>query len=303
MSQLQAIFDLDIEAYLQGPTLVAALAAFGLAVGILTGLFGVGGAFLVTPLLKIGFGIPYELVIGSSLSFTIGSCSSGMRRHIRLGNLEPRSMLILAATSMAGAVLGAMLNKFLNVTLGEEGYTLTMHVLFVVILGLTAWLIARRSEAARVGKSVLQRLSLGPYIDLPAAGLARVSLPGIFAVGILIGVMKGMMGIGGGVLLMPLLIVVVGLTPHQAVGTSLGVVVFSSIAGAVKYGLDGNVNLWVVMSLLVGSVFGVQIGAWICHRLHAAKLRRYFAILVALVGLCVAGQLAYEILHRCAVLP
>ena len=126
---------------------------------------------------------------------------------------------------------------------------------------------------------------------------------GLFAVGILIGVMKGMMGIGGGVLLMPLLIVVVGLTPHQAVGTSLGVVVFSSIAGAVKYGLDGNVNLWVVMSLLVGSVFGVQIGAWICHRLHAAKLRRYFAILVALVGLCVAGRLAYEILHRCAVLP
>ena len=57
-------------------------------------------------------------------------------------------------------------------------------------------------------------------------------------------------------------------------------VLFSSAAGAIKYSLYGNVNMWIAMPLLLGSVFGVQVGAWICHRLHARSLRRYFAVLV-----------------------
>jgi len=94
---------------------------------------------------------------------------------------------------------------------------------------------------------------------------------------------------------MPLLVLAIGLSPHRAVGTSLGVVIFSSIAGTIKHGLDGNVNLWLVMSLLVSSVLGVQIGAWICHRLHASKLRRYFAILAMLTALAVAARLLYSL--------
>ncbi|MDY6914636.1 MAG: sulfite exporter TauE/SafE family protein [Planctomycetota bacterium] len=297
MSDLQALFDMNIEAYLQGPALLAALVGFGLLVGILTGLFGVGGAFLLTPLLNVGFGIPYPLAIGSGLSFTIGTSSSGMRRHIRLANFESRSMLILAGASMAGAVLGGMLNKALDVSLGRYNYTLMMHLLFVVTLALTAWVVARNKPEHPSGKSPLQRLRLPPHIDLPTVGLKAVSVPGLCAVGVFIGIMKGMMGIGGGVLFMPLLILVVGLTPHQAVGTSLGVVVFSSIAGTIKYGLDGNVNLCLVMSLLVSSVLGVQLGAWICHRLHAGRLRRYFAVLVLLVAVAVAARMVYQLHH------
>ena len=297
MSELQTILDFNIESYLQGPALIAALASFGLLVGILTGLFGVGGAFVITPLLNVGFAIPYQLAIGSSLSFTIGTSASGMMRHVRLGNLEPRSTLLLAGTSIGGAILGAMLNKSLNAELGEHNYTLTMHVMFIVLLALTAWIIARNTGTDRTDRSILQRLPLPPYIDLPAADLVRVSLPGICIIGIVIGMLKGMMGIGGGVLFMPILILVVGLTPHQAVGTSLGVVLFSSIAGTIKYGLYGKVNFWVVMALLVSSVFGVQLGAWLCSRLHADRLRRYFAILVALVAMMVGARFLYELLH------
>ena len=297
MSDLQALFDMDIGAYLQGPALLAALVGFGLLVGTLTGLFGVGGAFLLTPLLNVGFGIPYPLAIGSGLSFTIGTSSSGMRRHVRLDNFEPRSMFILAGASMAAAVLGGVLNKALDVSLGRYNYTLMMHALFVAVLILTAWVVWRNKPQHPSGKSPLQRLRLPPHIDLPAAGLKAVSVPGLCAVGILIGIMKGMMGIGGGVLFMPLLILVVGMTPHRAVGTSLGVVVFSSIAGTIKYGLDQNVNLWIVMSLLISSVLGVQLGAWICHQLHAGRLRRYFAALVLLVAVAVAARMAYQ-LHQ-----
>jgi uncharacterized membrane protein YfcA len=73
-------------------------------------------------------------------------------------------------------------------------------------------------------------------------------------------------------------------------------VVFGATAGTVKYCLAGNVKLVIVMSLLVSSVFGVQLGAWICHRLHATRLRRYFAILVGLVGAMVAVRLAVHVL-------
>ena len=295
MTALEAAFDWNIQAYLHGPALLGALAAFGLLVGVLTGLFGVGGGFLITPLLSVGFGMPYGVVIGSSLSFTIGTASSGMTRHMRLGNLEPRCTAILAGASMVASVLGASLNRFLNERLGAEHYRNVMDVLFVVLLVGIAWLVGRNRPPHQSGKSLLQRLPLPPRIDLPAAGLAGVSLPGLCLVGLVVGLANGMMGVGGGVLFMPLLVLVVGLGPHQAVGTSLGVVVFASIAGTIKYGLDGRVNLWIVMALLVSSVFGVQIGAWLCDRLGARHLRRYFAILVALVAAAVAARMALSL--------
>lgn len=288
------LFNLDIPAYLHGPTLLAALAGFGLIVGILTGLFGVGGGFIITPLLKVVFGIPYELAIGSSLSFIIGAGSSAMRRHMRLGNVEFRSTVILAAGSMAGAIGGAQLNELIHRGLGEVNYTMIINGSFVVILVLTAWMVARPQAGASGAKSLLQRMAIGPRIDLPAAGLSAVSLPGICLVGLVIGFTSGMLGIGGGVLFVPLLIVAVGLTPHQAVGTSLGVVVFGSIAGTVRYATAGHVNMWIVMPLLASSVVGVQIGASLCRRLHPDRLRRYFAVLVLAIALVLAGELAWS---------
>ena len=280
MTEVLQLFDPAFEARLQGLPLLSALMVLGLAVGVLTGLFGVGGAFLITPLLRVVFGIPYPLAIGSGLCYMIGSGSSGAARHMRLRNFESRSVVILGLASVVGAFLGATLNRHLNLSLGERGYTLTIHGFFVVVLLATAWLIGRKPKQQRTGRSILQRLPLPPHIDLPRAGLTHISLPGMLLIGLLVGVMNGLMGIGGGVLFMPMLILVVGLTPHQAVGTSLGVVLFSSIAGTISYALHGNVNLCIAMSLLVGSVVGIQFGAWLCHRLRAARLRRWFAVVV-----------------------
>jgi len=283
MPEISKLFELTFESYLQGWALLAALASMGLVVGVLTGLFGVGGGFLITPLLNVAFGIPYGLAVGSSLSFTIGIGASGAARHIRLRNFEPRSVLILGLMSIFGALFGAMLNQLAERGLGETNYTRMMHVLFIGMLLLTAWLVGRRKGSGKRTRSLLQRLRLPPYIDLPASDKQGISLPGLCLVGLMVGVMKGMMGIGGGVLFMPLLILVVGLSPHQAVGTSLGVVVLSSIAGTLKYGWAGNVNLVIVLSLLAFSVLGVQVGAWLCQKLHAQHLRRYFALLVLAV--------------------
>ena len=288
-----------ISSWLSGPALLCALVALGFAVGVLTGLFGVGGAFSIVPLLNVALGVPYPLAIGSSLCYTVGASSAGLARHMRLGNYEPRSVLVLAAASMVGAVGGGTLNRFAETALGQRRYTLLMHGLFIVLLTVTAWLIARRDGRQDApGRTPLQRLPLPPYIDLPRAGLARVSLVGLGLVGAMVGVLAGMMGIGGGVLLIPALVLVVGLSPHQAVGTSLGVVLFSAMAGGAKYALDDHVSMWIVMPLLVSSVFGVQLGAWICQGLQARRLRRYFALLVLAVAAMLAVDAATKLLAR-----
>ena len=272
--------------HLTGPALWSATAAFGLVVGLLTGLFGVGGGFMIVPLLKLLFGIPYPIATGSSLSFTIGSGTAGSIRHLRLGNVELRATVLMGAGAVVGAWLGKDLQGHLQAALGEQGgdgFVLVMNGLFIALLLLTALLIWSRRDDEPTGRALLQRLPLGPRIDLPQAHLARVSLVGLLLIGVLVGVMKGLLGIGGGVLFMPRLILAVGLRPHQAVGTSLGVVLFSSVTGTIGHGLKGNVDLPLVVSLLLGSMVGIQFGAALCQRLHAARLRKYFVVLVLAV--------------------
>jgi uncharacterized membrane protein YfcA len=267
----------------------------GLAIGVLTGLFGVGGGFMVVPLLNLVFGIDYIIAVGSSLSFTVGAGATGLARHARMRNVDLKTMLLIAGGAVCGAVLGAMLLEHLRSVVsadGADGFTHMMDALFIVLLLGTAPLVWRRPPAERGGPSILQRLPIGPHVDLPHAGLRNVSLPGLCLLGTLMGVLTGLLGVGGGILLAPALIGLVGLSAHQAVGTSLGVVVFSSISGTIKYGLGGYPNLWIAMALLVGSAVGVQLGAWICAKLHAARLRRYFVVLILLLAAALLARVA-----------
>lgn len=286
-----------VSPYLAGPALAAALAALGLVVGILTGLFGVGGGFLVTPLLNLMLGIPYPIAIGSGLCTMIGSGASGLARHARLRNYEPRSILLMGSGAVAGAFVGAQVNVLLDAAFGTDGgrtYTLIMDGLYIVLLAGATAVLVWHSTFPHPRRSLLQRLRLPPRIDLAAAHLEGVSAPGIVLVGLGLGILSGLVGIGGGVFMMPVLVLVLGLTAHRAVGTSLGVVVLASVAGTIRYGLQGTVNLWVALAILVGTTIGIQIGAAICVRLEGWRLTRYFAALVILV----AGWLVVDFVRK-----
>ncbi len=271
------------DSYLPAWMLPMALTGLGLAVGILTGLFGVGGGFMIVPILSELFGINPLVTVGSSLSFMMGTSAAGVARHLRLRNVEPKSMLILGGSAVCGVLLGKMAATQCQGAVGVESFRAVQRAMFIIVLSLTAWLVLRGASKRRTGPTLLQRLPLGPKVDLPHAALKGISLPGLCAIGLGIGVLTGVLGIGGGVLFVPLLILVVGLGARQAIGTSLGVVMFGSLAGTIAYGLDGKVSLLVAMSLLVGSAFGVLIGAHFCQRLHETRLRRFFAILVMLM--------------------
>jgi hypothetical protein len=289
------------QAHVHGAALVAALAALGLGVGVLTGLVGAGGALIVTPLMNVLLGIPYPICVGSSLSFTIGTSASAWARHVRLGNYEPRVTCMLGLGAVAGVWAGVQFNGLLAAAAGGGGtrtFTLAMHGMFIAVLLLAAWLMIWSGPGGPARRPLFQRLALPPRIALPGAGIGGVCMPAIVLAGVGIGVLNGMLGIGGGVMFMPLLILAVGLSPHQAVGTSLGAVLINSLIGAALYGFRGEANLWVVMSLLVGSTLGVQIGAWLCHRLHPKHLRAYAAGVVVVLAAVIAANVVWKILRH-----
>ncbi len=302
---------IDFAVWTGNPGLLAALVALGLVVGGLTGLFGVGGAFLVTPLLIVVFRVDESLAIGSGLCAIIGTSAAGLSRHWRMGSVEFKTMLMLAAGAMPGAFLGAMLHQYLRSALGEVGglgFPVIMRGLFLVLLPIAGYLAYRGPTRHGSGLTILQRLRLPPRVSLGAAGLTGVSLPGLCILGLSVGIVTGLLGVGGGVLYMPLLVAVVGLSAHQAVGTSLGVVLLGAIVGTIRYATFptassqmaqyepiGNVSLGIAILLLVGGTIGVQVGVWICHRLHATQLRRYFIVIVLLTAVLVAADLINKI--------
>lgn len=292
MTGLAELFGLSgVDAALSGAALVAALAGLGLVVGMISGIFGVGGGFLMTPMLVGLFKIDYTLAVGSDLCCIIGTSASGLARHRRLGNVAGRTVVLLGAGSVVGVLLGDALHDYMKASLGAD-FTRTMHGLYIALLLTAAWLVARGPVTGHAGKHFLQRLPIGPRVDLPKARLRQVSVPGLVGIGLFAGLLAGTLGTGGGVIIVPLLIVLVGLTPHLAVGTSLGVILPTAIVGVIRKGMgEGKVSLAIAMSLLVGSTIGVQIGAYIGHRLHADRLRRYFAVLVLVVAAFVVYKL------------
>lgn len=299
MSELHSLLFPEFSSYLTGGALWASLAGIGLFIGILTGLFGVGGGFLVVPLLFVLLGIPYPIAIGSSLSFIVGTSAAGLPPHIRAGNVSFKTALLLAVGSMIGAVLGDLVQDVLIVYVagGDEIlFNRIMSVLFIFLLALTAWLVFMGRPEHHSGKSPLQRLPVGPRVDLSDVGLSGVSLPGLMVIGLCVGVVTGLFGVGGGILFVPVMLLVIGMDAHKAVGTSLAVVMLAAISGTVKKGLDGEVSLLITMCLLLGSSVGAQFGAWLCMKLHANRLRRAFAAVVLLAALLLVGKLAHEFL-------
>jgi hypothetical protein len=276
----------ELEATFGGAPLAVALISLGFAVGMLTGMFGIGGGTLIAPLLISVFKLDPSLAVGTSLCVTLGTAAAGFARHRRMGNIEPRAVVILGLSAAVAMLAGRWLHFRVRGALDDSGdrdFEIVVQALFALLLTPTAWSLFRTPRPLTERGSMLQRFRLPPHIDLPHAGIKGVSFSGMALVGVHIGLAGGFLGIGGGIFLMPLLILMVGLRPQLAVGCSLGAMLISSIVGTTAYAAGGHVNLWVAMILLVGSTGGIQLGAWLCHRLDPARLRRYFGLLIVIM--------------------
>ena len=276
-----------LHASVSGPMLYLALLALGLVVGVLTGFFGVGGGFLVVPLLNVVLGINYEVAVGSSLSFIIGTSFSGVLRQRQEGNVHFRVAVYLAAGSVAGAVLGDGLQNLL--LFGAAGgdtavFTPIMHSIFILVLIATMWSVRvpKKKRPLKTAETKLLDVSRG------------FGVPATILTGLIIGTMTGLLGIGGGVILVPILLGLFGLEHRRAAGTSLAVIFATAVAGIVKKGMADipKVSLPLTLLLLVGSVLGVQLGIFLVRRVGAGDFRRYFVYVLLLAIAMILADLA-----------
>jgi uncharacterized protein len=278
-----------------------ALGLAGLGVGIVGGMFGVGGNFLLIPILNVGFGVPISIAVGTSLCQIIGTGVAALMRHQRLRQGEIKIDWIMLLGGLMGASAGANLLGTLATrgSLDIAGHSIptakfVLAVIYVVLLSVVAfWMIrdARmRPAGAPLTSGPLTRIALPPMTWLPAAE-RRMSVPVIAWLGLLLGFLSGLVGMGGGVLLMPILIFGIGVRVRMAAGTGILALVVSAVAGTWAHARLGHVDLRIAMMLLIGSTLGAAVGATITSRMDGQRLRGLFGWLVLITACAVLWDL------------
>jgi len=275
-----------------------ALIALGLGIGYVAGMFGVGGGFLLTPMLMYVFKVPPAIAVGSALCQKCGtSIASFLKyRHLRRG--EPRIDLVMIGGSLIGVDAGTRTLAWLTHAAAwrlPTGRTVpavnvVLDILFFVLLSFTAVFTFREAIRAlhqpvrgdvTIPGPLVTRVKIPPYIDLPNVNLRQVSVPLLVYLGFLLGYASGVMGIGGGVLFMPILLYGFGLSARNAAGTGILLLFATVVVGTIEQAMRGFVSLQLGMAILIGSSVGSQLGAMTTHYLPNRVLRLLFAILVA----------------------
>lgn len=282
------------------------LALLGLGVGFIAGMFGVGGGFLITPILNIFFGVPMPVAVGTALSQQCGTTVTTLLKYRRLKLGEPRIGLVMIGGALIGTHAGTTFLEWLK-DLGRLDFgqrppiaTVALQILYITVLAFTVVLTFREAMAARKrakprGDTTipgpLSKIKLGPFIDLPAVQLTHISVPVLCYIGFLVGFLSGLMGIGGGVAFVPILIYGFGLSIRNTAGSSMLLLFAIVCTGTVVHAWHGNVSLWLAVALLIGSTVGAQLGALTTYRLSNRKLRWAFLGLLVLTILMIARDL------------
>ena len=287
-----------------------ALVLVGLLVGYIAGMFGVGGGFLLTPVLMYGFRVPPAIAVGSALCQKCGTSLASFLKYRHLKRGEPRIDLVMIGGSLIGVDAGTRLLTSLSrrapLTLFPGRtvpvITLVLDLLFLVLLSFTAVFTFREAWKARrqplrrgdvtIPGPLVTRVRVPPYIDLPNVGLSAVSVPLLCYLGFVLGMASGLMEIGGGVLFMPILLYGFGLSARNAAGTGV-LLLFATVGvGTVEQALRGFVSLKLAMAILIGSSVGCQLGALTTHYLPNRVLRLAFSCLVAATVVMIGWDLA-----------
>lgn len=278
---------------------------FGLCMGFLSGLLGVGGGFLITPLLNALFGIPYNVAVGSSICQMAFTSLSGSIKHVRQGSADVKLGLSLFIGSFIGVEIGARILESLkssavivvrgNTMLKVDFYMSLIYLVFLVSLGLYMFrenfLRNGDDEVESEMSKFMQNIKLRPMVGFPSMPGRKFSLWLILVLGVVIGICSGLLGVGGGVILLPILIYVIAQPTHKAIGTSLFLVFLTSVYGSITHIMKDNVNINLVVLILCGSVLGSYIGAVMTTKLKGTTLRRYFCFIIFLSAVVVGLKL------------
>ncbi|MEM6663099.1 MAG: sulfite exporter TauE/SafE family protein [Pseudomonadota bacterium] len=281
---------------------VNALVLIGLGggVGFLSGIFGVGGGFLMTPLL-IFIGIPPAVAVATEANQIVASSFSGVLSHLRRKTVDIRMGLVLLSGGLAGSAIGVQIFALLR-SLGQVD--LVVALCYVIFLGAIGSLMFVESlsalrKAQRGGGRITRRRhtwvqGLPFRMRFRASNLYISAIPP-FGVGLLVGILAAIMGVGGGFIMVPAMIYLLGMAVTVVVGTSLFQIMFVTGATTLMHAIiNQTVDGVLAVILLVGGVVGTQIGVRVAPRLKAEQLR----ILLAVLVLMVCAKLGYDLVSE-----
>jgi hypothetical protein len=276
------------------------LLGLGGGVGLLSGLFGVGGGFLMTPLL-IFVGVPPAVAVGSEAAQIVAASVSGVLAHWRRGNVDFRMGGVLLAGGFVGSTLGVQIFALLR---GVGQIDLVIALSFVIILGIVGALMLQESVRTLIRRhrtGVATRGKLHQHNRLHGLPLkmrfpkSKLYISSIlpFGIGLFVGVLAALMGVGGGFIMVPAMIYLLGMPTSVVVGTSLFQIIFvtANVTFLQAY-QNQTVDMLLALLLVVGGVIGAQLGARVGSKLRGEQLRGLMALMV----LGVAIKLAYDLI-------
>ncbi len=288
---------------------VLTIVGLGVGVGLLSGIFGVGGGFLMTPLL-IMFGIPPTVAAASDSNQIVGASTSGMLAHWRLGNVDIKMGIMLLIGGIIGGTAGVQVIKLLR-AMGNADFLIT--ITYVIMLGgvgsymfIESLQSMRKKPDANPEKipdkkestyaRLINKLPMQTKFNRSGVEMSLI-LP--LLLGILVGVLSAIMGVGGGFIMVPVMVYLLRMPMHVVVGTSLFQILFTCMNVTVMQAVSNHtVDFVLALLLLIGSTVGAQLGTRVGKKLKGDQLK----ILLASLVLLVCGKMLLQLLQQPSVL-
>ena len=283
---------------------IVTVLGLGGVVGLLSGIFGVGGGFLMTPLL-IMMGIPPTVAAASDSNQIVGASTSGTLAHLRLGNVDVKMGVLLLVGGVLGGTVGVQVIKVLRM-MGNADFLI--NITYVLMLGLVGgYMFIESLQSMRKAKAPakaeperhVKSSAFGALVgrlpwqmDFHRSGVRMSPILPLF-LGVLVGVLSAIMGVGGGFIMVPVMVYLLRMPMHVVVGTSLFQILFTCINVTVMQSASNHtVDFVLALLLLIGSALGAQLGAVVGKKLHGDQLK----ILLASLVLVVMFKILYELL-------
>jgi len=259
------------------------MSLFAFMVGIVSSMIGVGGGFLIVPILVLLYGISMHLAVGTSVVMIVFTALSSTFAYTRQRRIDYKLGLILTIGSIPGAAVGAYATSFIS----PKGLTSLFGVFLVLVA--VRMLVAPNERGQRRGTKMwgwVRRIhDAGGQVFEYEANM----VPGMI-LSFLAGFTSGFFGVGGGAVMVPVMVLVMTMPMHIAVATSMFIMIFTSISAAATHVVLGNVLADSAAALGIGIVFGTQVGAFVARRLKARSLQRAFALFLVVIGVRMALQ-------------
>jgi len=272
---------------------ILVIVMIGTLVGLLSGLFGVGGGFLMTPLL-IFLGIPPAVAVGTEAPHVLASSVSGVIAHWRKKNVDFKMGFFLLTGGVIGSTIGVNIFKILKI-FGQ--IDIVIQLLFIIFLGIIGFSMAFESAKTTIKKyrtTSLIRTKLHQHSWIHGLPFKMrfhrsklyISVIPPIVIGFFVGILSALMGVGGGFIMIPAMVYLLGMSTNVVVGTSLFQIIFVTINTTFFQSyLNQTVDIVLAALMIIGGVIGAQIGARLSTKLKGEYLRGLLAILV--LGVCV----------------